>query len=514
MRNGLALLLVLSVAACGGSSKDMMGKTGAAGTGQIVTGGAGSSGNAGSSGAAGSQGGTGTAGKAGGTGTAGKTGSAGGTGAAGSTASGSGGSGPMVGTGNPNPTYTCARELHVALTGSDTNDGSMATPFRTISKVTPMAKAGDCILVHAGTYAESATIGFSNDGTMAAPIVLRSADGKLKAVIDAKTNRGGPTVLVRNDYVIIDGFEFVNSPMDTEEQVIHFDGLNAKAKCTGDVLRNCKLTAGYDTIKCNENSQGVTIEFNEIYGTFQHLPVSLTGASNFTFRGNFCHDWTLDGDGAVQIKGGSHDALFEGNVFQDVHTDAGAIAMGDGCDSTCDVDPNHYAGVRIRAVNNVFVRVGRGLDVQGCKDCAILNNTFVDSGVGNVMLKLTSAATNGTTTATVNARIMNNLLVNSGNGGNVMQINSPAGMGLMMDYNLRWNGGMGVEWGDGHPATADTHSVTKDPKLTSATDFSLAAGSAALGAGTNLFADVPIDFKGAARPMTGAFDIGAYQSSP
>jgi hypothetical protein len=318
-------------------------------------------------------------------------------------------------------------------------------------------------------------------------------------------------VLVRQDHVILDGFELINSPMDTQEQVVHFDGL-LMGKGQGSVLRNCKLTNGYDIVKVNQNSLGVTVEFNEIYGTFQHLPVSLTGASDFVFRGNFCHDWTLAGDGAVQLKGGSHDALFEGNVFQDVHTAGGTLTFGDGCDTTCDIDPAHYAAVRARAVDNVFVRVGRGLDLQGCKDCAVLNNTFVDSGVGNVMFKLTSATTNGTTTVTVNARIMNNLLSNTGNGGNVMQINAPAGMGLMMDYNLRWNGGTAVAWGDGHPATADAHSVTGDPKLASATDFSLGAGSAALGAGTNLFADVPIDFKGAARPTTGAFDIGATQA--
>jgi hypothetical protein len=490
------------------SAAGSAGSTGKAGT----SGSAGSSSAAGSSGKAGASGGGGTTGAAGSTGKAGASGSGGTTGAAGSSGMTGAGGGVTVGTGNPNPTYTCMRELHVATTGSDTGDGSMAKPFRTISKVTPMAKPGDCIQVHAGTYAEGATIGFSNDGTMAAPIVLRSADGKLKAVIDANTNRGGPTVLVRQDYVIIDGFEFVNSPMDTEEQCIHFDGLNM-GKGQGSVLRNCKLTAGFDTLKCNENSSGITIEYNEIYGSFAHLPVSLTGASNFTFRGNFGHDWTLNGDGAIQLKGGSHDVLFENNVFQDVHTSAGTIAMGDGCDASCDIDPDHYAAVRVRVVDNVLLRAGRGFDVQGCKDCAILSNTIVDSGAGNVIFKLTSATTGGTTTTTVNARIMDNLISNAaGDGGNVVQINTGADKGLQMDYNLVWNAGKAISWGDGHPSSADTHSIAKDPKLTSATNFALAAGSAARGAGTNLFADVPIDFLGAPRPMTGPFCIGAYET--
>ncbi|HVU49936.1 MAG TPA: choice-of-anchor Q domain-containing protein, partial [Polyangia bacterium] len=445
------------------------------------------------------------AGGAAGKGAAGAEGGAGAAGAAGAAG--------MMGAGSPSPTYTCARELHVATTGSDAGDGSMGKPFKTISKVTPMAKPGDCVQVHAGTYAEGSTIAFATDGTLAAPIVLRSADGKLKAVIDATTNRTGETVLVRNDYVVVDGFEFVGTPMDTEEQVVHFDGLNV-GKGTGSVLRNCKLTAGYDTIKVNENSSGITVEGNEIYGSFQHLPVSLTGASNFVFRGNFGHDWTLNGDGAIQLKGGSHDALFEGNVFQDVHTVAGTLALGDSCDSTCDIDPQHYAAVRARAVDNVFVRVGRAFDAQGCKDCAILSNTIVDSGVGNVIFKLTSATTNGVSTTTSGARILDNLVSNAaGNaGGRVVQINTGADAGLQMDYNLVWNGGQAVTWGDGHPSTADAHSVTMDPELGSAPSFTLGAGSAAIGAGTNLFSDVPIDFMGLARPMTGPFDIGAYEA--
>jgi hypothetical protein len=416
-----------------------------------------------------------------------------------------------VGPGGSNTTYTCARELHVATTGSDTGDGTSAMPFRTISKVTQMAQAGDCIQVHAGTYAEGVTIAFNNDGTASSPIVLRSADGVLKAVIDAATNRTGETVLVRHDYIIVDGFEFKNSPLDTQQQVVHFDGqLTGKGK--GSVLRNSKLTAGYDTIKVNQAAGSITVEHNEIYGQFTHLPVSLTGANGIVFRNNYCHDWMLNGDGAVQYKGGSHDGLFQANLFENVNTSAGTIAMGDGCDATCDIDPQHYAAVRARAIDNVFVHVGRGFDLQGCNDCAVLSNTIVASGQNNVIVKLTSATTNGTTTNTVNARILDNLISNpAGDGNNVIQVNPGADVGLQMDYNLAWNNGTAISWGDGHPATADAHSVTLDPKLTSATDFTLQAGSPARGAGANLFTDVPTDFTGAPRPAAGPFDIGAYQ---
>ncbi|HXU69408.1 MAG TPA: choice-of-anchor Q domain-containing protein [Polyangia bacterium] len=420
---------------------------------------------------------------------------------------------PLAGDGGM-VSYTCAHEIHVAPNGDDSAAGTADAPMKTIAKATPKAQPGDCVQVHAGTYAESTTITFMHDGTADMPIVLRSADGKGAAIVDAGGNRTGETLLVRNDYIVIDGFEFQNSPTDTSQQVVHFDGLNMN-KCNGSVLRNCKITGGFDQIKINEAAPGVTVEFNELYGAFGHLPVSLTGAPGLVFRGNFGHDWNTGDNGAVQLKGGSHDVLFDSNRFQDITSNAGTIAMGDGCDSTCDIDPDHYAAVRVHAINNVMVRVGRGFDVQGCSSCDVLSNTIVDSGDGNVLVKITSAATNGTTRDSQNVRILDNVIASStGNMGNVMQVNGASGTGLMSDYNLAFDAGKPVAWGDGHPASADTHSVMGDPKFTAppAGDYTPGPGSAAIGAGTNLFSDVPHDALGNARPSTGPFDIGAYQS--
>ncbi|MDB4884186.1 MAG: lipoprotein [Gemmatimonadetes bacterium] len=362
-------------------------------------------------------------------------------------------------------TYACARSVHVATNGKDGAPGTSAAPLATIARATSAARAGDCVLVHAGTYVERSTIEFREDGTAGAPIVVRSVDGRGAAVIDAGANRSGPTVLVQHDHVIIDGFEFRNTPIDTNEQVVHFDGLG-KGKGVGSVLRNCKLTGGFDHLKINRTSQGVTVEHNELYGKFGHIPVSLTSAPGLVFRGNFGHDWSTGDDGAIQVKGGSHDVVFEKNWFQDIASAAGTIAMGDGCDSTCDIDPEHYAAVRIRATDNVMVRVGRAFDVQGCRDCAVVANTVVDSGQHNVIFKITSAATNGTRRASVDVRIEDNLIANArGDQGDVVQVLGESGRGLRMDHNLVWNGGRPVSWGASHPAGADAHSLTADPLI-------------------------------------------------
>lgn len=47
-----------------------------------------------------------------------------------------------------------ALELHVAITGSDSNDGSVAHPYRTVQHAATAAQPGDTVTVHAGTYRE------------------------------------------------------------------------------------------------------------------------------------------------------------------------------------------------------------------------------------------------------------------------------------------------------------------------------------------------------------------------
>ncbi len=50
--------------------------------------------------------------------------------------------------------FAGAAEIHVAATGTDTNAGSAQEPLRTIQRAADLARPGDTITVHAGTYRE------------------------------------------------------------------------------------------------------------------------------------------------------------------------------------------------------------------------------------------------------------------------------------------------------------------------------------------------------------------------
>lgn len=62
---------------------------------------------------------------------------------------------------------------HVATTGSDSNPGTAAAPFRSVQAATDVALPGDTILIHAGTY--DGVVETRHSGTSVAPIRMQPA---------------------------------------------------------------------------------------------------------------------------------------------------------------------------------------------------------------------------------------------------------------------------------------------------------------------------------------------------
>ena len=87
-----------------------------------------------------------------------------------------------------------ATELHVSVTGSDTHDGSLQRPFKTISAAAFVARAGDVITVHEGVYRERVTPprgGESDDNR----IVYQAAPGEKVEIKGSEVIQGWVKVL-------------------------------------------------------------------------------------------------------------------------------------------------------------------------------------------------------------------------------------------------------------------------------------------------------------------------------
>ena len=73
-------------------------------------------------------------------------------------------------------------------TGSDGSAGTQARPFKTIQKAADVAKAGDTVAIHGGTYRE--TVRPAHDGRAGAPITFRPFKNEVVTVSGADIVRG------------------------------------------------------------------------------------------------------------------------------------------------------------------------------------------------------------------------------------------------------------------------------------------------------------------------------------
>ena len=82
-----------------------------------------------------------------------------------------------------------AKEIHVAVTGNDNNDGSSSKPYKTIFAAARIAQPGDVITVHGGTYRERVTPPRGGESD-AKRIVYQAATGEKVDIKGSEVIRG------------------------------------------------------------------------------------------------------------------------------------------------------------------------------------------------------------------------------------------------------------------------------------------------------------------------------------
>jgi hypothetical protein len=100
-----------------------------------------------------------------------------------------------------------ARSFFIASNGSDSNAGTLSSPWRTISKANGTLVAGDTVYLRGGSYAER--IIPANSGLVGRPIVYRSYPGEYVLLIGAPTGEINIAQIYQN-YVELEGLNFRN----------------------------------------------------------------------------------------------------------------------------------------------------------------------------------------------------------------------------------------------------------------------------------------------------------------
>jgi len=246
---------------------------------------------------------------------------------------------------------TPTRTFYVAMSGSDSNDGSSLRPLRTIAKAISVVQAGQAIQVRAGVYLQTATISTPRAGTATAPIWLKGLKPRpdtppgQKVVIKPAVAAGWtqPFIRITQPYWIIDGFE-IDATGTSSGHAVRFDATHHV------LVRNIHAHHGKG-----------------------NAAISIFRSNNVALKTSYVHDYTFSGQDShgVLVWPGSFRVLVEGNE-----------SWANWGDSIQCVGPDDVGGTDPIATD-VTVRGNRyhqdhenAVDIKTCRNVTVRSNKF------------------------------------------------------------------------------------------------------------------------------------------
>ncbi|HOX57037.1 MAG TPA: right-handed parallel beta-helix repeat-containing protein [Verrucomicrobiota bacterium] len=344
-----------------------------------------------------------------------------------------------------------AADLYVSTRGSDSDPGTQARPFRTITYAYSKAAAGTTIHVLPGVYHDYTVrwgIRLGSDGKASHPIVLKSTV-RGAAVIDGRNasdrNRG---FHIDGNHHVVDGFE----------------------------IRNCPNGG-----------------------------ISIWSDGNLVINNDIHHN----GNPASSSTNGK-DGLYSNEGTRDNHYVANSIHDNGRPGSNLD-HGLYLCGQNERVINNVLFRnAATGLQIAGYKTVSnmkVYNNVMACNGTSGIVLWM---ALDGVEIKNNILYRNGNYGLNSydAHGKGVVVDHNLCFENGGGDYNFT-AGNSDYAYTLGRTISADPRFVNG---VAAGFDPHLGTGSPALRAGLNLGAAFATDKDGAARPATGPWDLGAYVS--
>jgi hypothetical protein len=343
-----------------------------------------------------------------------------------------------------------AATYYVSTAGSDSNPGTSAQPFRTITNAYSRATAGETIIVSPGVYTDYRTgwgLHLGKSGTASSPITLKSEVLGAAIIEGQNASDRNVGIYIDGSYNVVDGFEIRNGTKG---------GITIWAN--GNQILNCNIhNNGNPTSTSTQGKDGV---------------YSSEGTSGNFYSGNYIHHNGRTGsnlDHGLYLCG-ENEAVINNVLFANATT--GLQIAG-------------YTTVRnLKVYNNVMAFNGSdGIILwQDLSGVDIKNNIFYRNGHWGIG----SYAAHGSGVV-----VDHNLSFGNGSG----HFNFTAGKS---DYSYTL----------GLAIYTDPLFVNG---TTNGFDAHLTAASPAVLAGLNLFSLFTTDQTGTGRQSSGPWDLGAYQ---
>lgn len=407
---------------------------------------------------------------------------------------------------------------YVALTGADTNPGTLASPWRHIQKAATAAVAGDTVYIRAGTYNEQVTV--QNSGTPGSYITFAAYSGETP-IIDgtsgvAWTQESALFQILGKSYIKVVGLKIQNAGIGqpTPPAMKWIFGILAE-NSTGIILQNNSIYNTFSSgIMFMKNNQNFIIDGNEVdhpnWGDGNAGEGALAAANNnsgFEIKNNKVHDgYGGPREGIHAYYGTSNGTIHNNEVYK--------MGVGFYLDSWDQIQSN------IQIFNNYSHNNSTGGFALASENGGTLSNISLYNNISTKNPYYGIVVTNWDNAINPNhfingVQIVNNTVYGNSSEG-VANIN-PQATGIVIRNNIvsANTGANGqIYIANGASATVDHNLIISDPKLVNPTaatpDYHLQSLSPAIdnGSATNAPAT---DFDGNSRPFGAGFDIGAYE---
>ena len=224
---------------------------------------------------------------------------------------------------------------YVATSGSDSNAGTQAAPWRTIQHAATSVSAGDTVNIRAGVYNEAVTLHCLRLGCGRERDVPELS-GRDRAIIDGtglKVTNGqsGLFNISNQNYITVSGLEIRNFTSNSDADVpigIYVTGADNYIQLLSNHVHNITTTAPANANNCASDALGIAIYGTQAPASIDNLVINgnevdhnKTGCSetvtlngnveNFTVTGNLVHDNNNIGIDAIGFEGTSPQAAYD-----------------------------------------------------------------------------------------------------------------------------------------------------------------------------------------------------------
>ena len=229
-----------------------------------------------------------------------------------------------------NSSNTSASTYYVATNGSDSNPGTLASPWLSISNSLGKMKGGDTLYIRGGTYTGSVDISKPSGTSTSTPTVVKAYNGEA-VILKGNSISSGSSSLIGVNHFIIDGITFTGSNIGYIVESVN--DVTIKNSTVHDV--------GQQGWFIHNNSSYVTLDHSTVYNTGLLTNMNGEGIYIGTAASSAPYDNTNNvsitnntvyniADEGIELKNASYKILVDGNTFTNINNANNSYGLGGG----------------------------------------------------------------------------------------------------------------------------------------------------------------------------------------